>query len=226
MLKRSTSIKESPKKLDVTSLMMDVKTATIKLSTLETLDSFQKVTVNIKVVDIKEIIEVDGKEKQDVTVADESSVARVSVWEGNVNIMKHSQSYCLKDFMVREYQNTKYLTMAKDGSEIIPIEDIGGVAEKTEDNELYVIKNVTVGGVPYFDTYKSCLQCKARVEPETEARGKCSKPDEAKVRSLPTTHYSKTHSCMTRMGNRKHCLHLLMGRLFMRLLVVMFQLTG
>ena len=40
-----------------------------------------------------------------------------------------------------------------------------------------MIKNVTVAGVPYFDTYKSCLQCKARVEPNSERLGKCSKPE-------------------------------------------------
>ena len=84
----------------------------------------------------------------------------------------------LKNFMVREYQSTKYLLMAKEGSEIIPIEDIGAVAEQRERNdELWVINNVTVAGVPYFDTYKSCLQCKARVEPHTDYLGKCSKMD-------------------------------------------------
>ena len=66
--------------------------------------------------------------------------------------------------------------MAKEDSEIIHIEDIGAVAEqKDRDDEQWVINYVTVGGVPYFDTYKSCLQCKARVEPQTERLGKCSK---------------------------------------------------
>ena len=31
--------------------------------------------------------------------------------------------------------------------------------------------------MPYFDTYKFCLQCKARVEPQTDSLGKCSKSD-------------------------------------------------
>ena len=65
--------------------------------------------------------------------------------------------------MVRQYQRTKYFTMAKEGSEIIPIEDLGAVAEQGDrDDELLVI-NVTVAGVPYFNTYKSSLQYKARV---------------------------------------------------------------
>ena len=66
--------------------------------------------------------------------------------------------------------------MAKEGSEIIPIGDIGAVAEQGDrDDELWVIDDVTVAGVPYFDMYKSCLQCKARVEPHTKRLGKCSK---------------------------------------------------
>ena len=68
--------------------------------------------------------------------------------------------------------------MAKEGSEIIPIGDMGAVAEQGDrDDELLVINNVTVADVPYFDTYKSCLQCKARVEPHTECLGKCSNMD-------------------------------------------------
>jgi len=57
--------------------------------------------------------------------------------------------------MVREYQRTKYLTMAKEDSEIIPIGDIGAVAEQGDrDDKLWVINDVTVAGVPYFNTYK------------------------------------------------------------------------
>ena len=52
MLKSYTLIKQSPKNLDVTLLMADNATAskTIILSSLESLDMFQKVTVNIKVM--------------------------------------------------------------------------------------------------------------------------------------------------------------------------------
>ena len=113
MLKTSTIIKESPKKLDVASLMADVATAskTVTHSSLEILDVFQKVTVNIKVVELKDETQVGGRVKRGVSVADESGTARVSVWEGNVNAMEKYQSYCLKNFMVREYQSTRYLTM-------------------------------------------------------------------------------------------------------------------
>ena len=82
--------------------MADIATAskTVTLSSLESLDVFQKVTVNIKVVELKDEIQVGGRVKWDVSVADESGMARVSVWEGNVNAMEKDRSYCLKSFMV------------------------------------------------------------------------------------------------------------------------------
>ena len=113
---------------------------------------FQKVTVNIKVVELKDETQVGGIVKRNVNVADGSGTARVSVWEGNMNAMENDRYYCPKNFMVREYQSTKYLTMAKEGSEIIRIEDIGAVIEQGDrDDELWVMNNVTVASVPYFD---------------------------------------------------------------------------
>ena len=59
---------ESPKKLDVTSLMANIATAskTITLSSFESLDAFQKVTVNIKVLELKDETQVGGRVKWDV----------------------------------------------------------------------------------------------------------------------------------------------------------------
>ena len=110
--------------------MADIGTASkaVTLSSLESLDEFQKVTVNINVVELKDETEVGGRVKWDVSVADGSGTARVSVWEEYINVMGKDGSYCLKNFMVHEYQSTKYLTMSKEGSEIIVIEDIGAVA--------------------------------------------------------------------------------------------------
>ena len=84
MLKTSTLIKQSPKKLDVASLMADITTAskTVTLLSLESLDDFQKVTENIKVVELKDETQVGGRVKRDVSVADESGMARVKCLGG------------------------------------------------------------------------------------------------------------------------------------------------
>ncbi len=39
------------------------------------------------------------------------------------------------------------------------------------------ISNVQIVGVLLLDSYKACLQCKARVEPMTPPLGKCSSMD-------------------------------------------------
>ena len=51
------------------------------------------------------------------------------------------------------------------------------IDHRDRDDELWMINDVTVGGIPYFDMYKSCLQHKARVEPITEHLSKCSKTE-------------------------------------------------
>ena len=52
--------------------------------------------------------------------------------------------YCLKNFMVQEYQSIKYLTIAKEGSEIVLIDDLAVVVEEGDrDDELWVIDDVS-----------------------------------------------------------------------------------
>ena len=134
--------KNHPKKIDVASLMVDTSAKVVTLDKPEGLEVFDRATVNVKVVELKEI---GGKSKTDIIIADGSGTARVSVWEGHVNTMEVNASYCLKNFMVREFLSTKYLTMAKEGSEIIAIGDIGGVVEQSKEDEgLLLIQNVSI----------------------------------------------------------------------------------
>lgn len=45
----------------------------------------------------------------------------------------------------------------------------------SNDNPQNEIVNAQIIGVPQLDTYKSCIRCKARVEPMTPPLGRCSK---------------------------------------------------
>ena len=57
--------------------------------------------MNIKVVELKDETQVEGGGRvKCVSAADESGMARVSVWEENMNAMEKNRSYCLKNFMV------------------------------------------------------------------------------------------------------------------------------
>ena len=59
--------------------------------------------------------------------------------------------------------------------------DIGEVEQGDSDSEFEhvnsEISEVQIIGVLQLDTYKECLQCKARVEPLALPLGKCSKAD-------------------------------------------------
>ena len=57
MLKSATGIKESPKKMNVSALMQDMAVntpTTIELDKVSQMDLFQKVTVDVKVLDVKD----------------------------------------------------------------------------------------------------------------------------------------------------------------------------
>ena len=72
-----------------------------------------------------------GKRKQDITVADASGTAKVTIWEENNGPMSESACYELQCFIAREWNSKQYLSLTKDhdGSKILPKEDIGEVVE-------------------------------------------------------------------------------------------------
>ena len=180
MLKSGTQIRPSPKNLNVSTIMVQMATVSKTISlTLADTEVWEKVSVNVKVVEVKEVFQLHDRVKQDVIVADQTGAVRVCLWEDHVHCMEKKKCYSLKNFVVREFQSTKYLSMPKEGTEIVEIDDIGDVAKDfgSSEEEILVLQNVTVVGVPYLGSYKACLSCKARVEPQTPPLGKCSKVD-------------------------------------------------
>lgn len=80
--------------------------------------------------------------------------------------------------VVRHFGDRKYLSMAKTGSEIAVINDIGDVIEydpEHDDDQRRELANATIVGVLQLDSYKACLTCKARVESFSQPLGRCSK---------------------------------------------------
>ena len=69
------------------------------------------------------------------------------------------------------------MTKAKYGRKIIPIPDIGDIANRPSEIQDEEIENAQIVGVPQLSKYKSCLHCKARVEPSDPPLGCCSKDD-------------------------------------------------
>lgn len=100
------------------------------------LTQFQCATVSAKAIRVEEPIEVTGgKMKQDVLVGDRSGTARLTIWESEIGKVDVGKSYRLCGMVVREYQGTKFLSTAKQNSEIEEIDDVGAVKEKEEVDE-------------------------------------------------------------------------------------------
>jgi hypothetical protein len=62
------------------------------LDTLADMEVWQKVTVNTKVVEVKEEFQVSDK----IIIANQTGVAKICLWEEYVNCIKEHKSYCLK----------------------------------------------------------------------------------------------------------------------------------
>ena len=184
MLKSNTRIIESNKNIDVSGLIKDSATvpSSITISELASTQNFQHVSLQVKVVEAKEPTYVgeDHKHKQDLIVADSTGLTKLALWEKDVGTMQKQHSYSLVNVIVREYKSKKYLSKPKDGAVITTIDDIGDVQEsdsETDEPQPHEtrLSNVWIIGVPQLDSYKSCLMCKARVEPMEPPLGRCSK---------------------------------------------------
>ena len=177
MLKKFTEITSSPKKIAIPEDVPSTPNV-IKIIDLPSINNFQRVSVDIKVVAINEPLNVaGGKTKQDITVADDTSTARLTLWQENVDTLTINGSYHLSGMVVREFQTQKYLSMARIGTEIKEIEDIGDVIAQPHDGttECFEITDATIIGVIQLDSYNSCMNCKARVETINAPNGNCSK---------------------------------------------------
>ena len=175
---RPTPKLKNTQKIDMTTIMAStLESRPITLDALPTLSQYEKVSVNVKVLQLFKTQEV-GEEKivkRDVLVADHTAATKVVLWEKHV---EEGKCYHLQNFHVKEFQSKKHLSMPKSDFEISPINNIENtVTPLPDDDEYTTIYNVQIVGVPQLDNYRSCLQCKARVEPLTPPLGKCTRED-------------------------------------------------
>ena len=87
---------------------------------MSSLNNYQKVIANVKVLTTMESINMSGgeKTKQDVMVGDQTGTMKVTLWEEHVDSLLAECSNQLKNFIVREYASQKYLSMPRVGAVI------------------------------------------------------------------------------------------------------------
>ena len=181
LLKNGTKIFPSTRKFDIPEDEDADTSAAVTVAEIQEIQLFEKVSASVKVLHKKDPIQIPGgKTKQDVIVRDHTSTITVALWEYYVDTMSPDSSYCLQNFVVREFNMKKFLSMPREGATIVPIEDIGKVEQESDSSEFETVnclQNVQIVGVPQLHSYNACLQCKARVEPLTPPLGRCSKHD-------------------------------------------------
>ena len=175
---KSTEVAESNRTINVA---LNDKKMVSKLSEVKKLVSFQRVTVEVKVVRMEDAVEVTGgKKKRDLIVGDASGSCRCTLWEADIDRLEDEKCYRLKEFMVKEFRGEKYLSSTKQQSVIEEIGDIGDVEEEDEEEGASGCKqfdDVRVVGVDRLDNYSGCMKCgsKVVVDAEDEELGTCMK---------------------------------------------------
>ena len=108
MLKTTTQITKSPKKIDTGTIMAStLESTTVTLDALPTLHQYEKTSVNVKVLQLydTEEVGVDKRIKREASIADHTAATRVVLWEQHVNALEEGKCYHLKNFHVKEFQS-------------------------------------------------------------------------------------------------------------------------
>lgn len=93
-MRNSTDVQRSPNKVDVASIVANLPTDLVTLDQIPSLANFQRVTVKIKVITIKEEEEVKKNLfKQECIIGDATATTKICMWEDNVGILAEKQSY-------------------------------------------------------------------------------------------------------------------------------------
>lgn len=176
VLRTYTKIERSHIKFDVPD-MKTVGSPLIPLCDLEKKEEYDKVTVRIKVIKLHDPQTVGtGKIKQDVTIADATAKATLTLWESNVKKLDNQKSYQLNRVIVRIFMGKHHLSIPPSGSsidEISDVEDLSIDTDSSEEEEESVVA-ATIVGVQQLERNFHCMNCKKIVDPSNDTVGICS----------------------------------------------------
>ncbi len=92
---KGTHVELSDKVFDVGDVADAKLGKKIRLDQFLDMVQFQRVTVAVKVVHVKEPMEIPAAGGKDIVVADQSATGRVTVWENEIGGIKEQKSYKL-----------------------------------------------------------------------------------------------------------------------------------
>ena len=104
------------------------------------------------------------------------------MWEEQIGTLEETKSYKMSFMTLQEYKGEKYLSTAKDKSQIKPVDDVdigSSIQEDINDkNKTAEYNSGVVIAVVSFDKYPGCLKCGSKVNiQDADYFGVCSKCD-------------------------------------------------
>ena len=121
-----------------------------------------------------------GFTKQDLTIADATEAATLTLWGPDVNKVQLAESYEFRRLIVRTYRGKHQLSFPKSGAAIVPIEDLKEVAENSfdlDDGDKEVL-GAQVMEVHQLESVFSCYYCKrGGIKTTSATMGSCEQCD-------------------------------------------------
>ena len=162
VVKSYTKISPSTRKFKVENLKT-VGATRICISDLPKMNEYDRVVIQCHVIklDIPKIVG-GGKRKQDVTIADKTGSAILTVWERDIGTIKLEQSYQFNRVTVRTFQGKINLSLPSTGATVEEIEDLEDIVTDTSDEENTdeIIQAAKVIAVNNLEAIYYCMICK------------------------------------------------------------------
>lgn len=174
-MRSSSVLCPSPKKFKVDPSTFKPKNITLK--EVATLNKYDRVSVNAKVVKLYEKALVsEDLWNQEVHIADKGTAAKLSIFGNHIGTLKLGKTYSFNNIFVNSYlDSNKYLQIPKEGAEIVEIEDFTEVAEDDIPEDFQTISGTEVAGVVSLECFIACIACKGKVATSSDQIGSCSK---------------------------------------------------
>ena len=130
----------------------------IELKNLQEKEEYDKLIVRAQVIKFSEPAKVGkGLTKQEVTIADSTEAAFLTLWENNVHKLCLGKSYQFNRITVRTYRGKHQLSFPASGASIEDIEDLGEVMEDSYDLHYdNLLEEAQIVGVSQRSTRVQC----------------------------------------------------------------------
>ena len=161
VLRSYTKIEKSDVKFNIED-SKTIGSELIELNTLCEKEEYDKITVRAQVIKLADPAQVgQGLTKQEVTIADSTEAAILTLWEKDVNTLTLGQTYQFNRIVVRSYRGKRQLSYPTSGASVEQIEDLDEVVDDSyELDHDNLIEGGKVMGVSELGRIYICIQCK------------------------------------------------------------------